>query len=125
MPIHQHVIDQGFLDFARTKKGEEPLFALQSTPGKTAPSELVGAHLAKWVRKMGIDDPFVAPNHGWRHRFETEAREYKIEERYIDAIAGHTPATQGRKYGAFPPRVLGPEIAKLPQIQLPSERTAA
>jgi integrase len=38
VPIHKDLIDQGFLDFVRTKKGNEPLFALRSTPGKTAPS---------------------------------------------------------------------------------------
>lgn len=120
VPLHDHIIEQGFLEFARAKKGSEPLFALRSTPGKTAPSELVGAHLAKWVRALKVSDEDVAPNHGWRHRFKTEARGC-IPAEMLDAIQGHAPVTEGQKYGEFPPRKLGPEIAKLPRIILPSE----
>lgn len=119
VPLHQHLIQQGFLSFAQSKQGKEPLFALKRTKGKTTPSELVGAHLAKWVRDLGIKDEDVAPNHGWRHRFKTEARDLIADAR-IDAIQGHAPATEGRKYGQFLPKVLGPEIAKLPTIVLPS-----
>jgi len=124
VPLHEHLIQQGFLSFAQSKQGKEPLFALKRTKGKTTPSELVGAHLAKWVRDLGIKDEDVAPNHGWRHRFKTEARDLIADAR-IDAIQGHAPATEGRKYGQFLPKVLGPEIAKLPTIVLPSLATKA
>ena len=125
VPLHADLIEQGFLEFARTKKGQEPLFASTIQRGKTSPSELVGAHLAKWVRNMGIEDPSVAPNHGWRHRFKTEARGRRIQLGLVDAIQGHAPATEGGAYGAYPPRVLGPEIEKLPTITLPSKQREA
>ncbi|CAN7342805.1 hypothetical protein LJR009_002871 [Bosea sp. LjRoot9] len=124
VPLHPHLIEQGFLGFAQTKQGEQPLFAARNAKGKTRPSELVGAHLAKWVRNLGIKDIKVAPNHGWRHRFKSEAREL-ISDARIDAIQGHAPATEGRKYGDFAPKVLGPEIAKLPKILLPSQQLQA
>lgn len=124
VPLHPHLIQQGFLAFAQTKRDEQPLFALKSTKAKTTPSELVGAHLGKWVRKLGIRDTDVAPNHGWRHRFKTEARTH-IQDARIDAIQGHAPATEGRKYGDFPPKILGPDIASLPTIILPSQASRA
>lgn len=124
VPLHPHLIEQGFLHFAQTKRGAQPLFAAQTAIGKTTSSELVGAHLAKWVRNLGIQDIKVAPNHGWRHRFKSEAREL-ISDARIDAIQGHAPATEGRKYGDFAPKVLGPEIAKLPKIVLPSQQLRA
>lgn len=89
VPLHEHLIEQGFVEFVGTKEGDEPLFALRSTPGKTAPSELVGAHLAKWVRSLGVSDEDVAPNHGWRHRFKTEARGHFTKVEFVDAIQGH------------------------------------
>lgn len=124
VPLHPHLIEQGFLTFARTKRDDQPLFAAQSSKGKTTPSELVGAHLAKWVRNLGIKDIKVAPNHGWRHRFKTKARLF-IGDARIDAIQGHAPATEGRKYGDFDPPILGPEIAKLPKILLPAQEHQA
>lgn len=124
VPLHEHLIQQGFLSFAQSKKGKEPLFALKRTKGKTSPSELVGAHLAKWVRDLGIKDEDVAPNHGWRHRFKTDGRKF-IDDAMIDAITGHVPMTEGRKYGEYPPRTLGPEIANLPTIVLPSQTARA
>jgi integrase len=128
VPLHEHLIEQGFLKFALAKKGDTPLF----TPSVSEPredrtmslSERVGAHLAKWVRGLGIDDPEVAPNHGWRHRWKTEARDL-IPKDCRDAIQGHAPATQADEYGDFPPRLLGPLIAKLPRIVLSMDAAEA
>jgi integrase len=115
VPLHDHLIEQGFIEFAQTKTGEQRLFAASEENGKTRAAELTGGDLAGWVRSLGIDDLDVAPNHGWRHRFKTEARGC-IPEDFRDAIQGHAPKTQGRKYGTFPPRMLAAEIAKLPRL---------
>lgn len=119
VPLHEHLIEQGFLDFVNTKRGVTPLFtaAKSGEDRKTSLSELTGAHLAKWVRSLGITDPDVAPNHGWRHRFKTDARNC-IPADARNAIQGHAPATAGDEYGDFPPRILGPEMAKFPRIEL-------
>jgi integrase len=117
VPLHKHLIDQGFLDFVVTRKGAERLFAADSSVAATRPAEITGGKLAQWVRGLGVDDPAVAPNHGWRHRFKTETKNL-MEERYADAIQGHVQKTQGRKYGAFPPKILAPHIAAIPTIDL-------
>jgi integrase len=54
--------------------------------------------LAAWVRKQGVDDPGISPNHAWRHLFKTIARRAGIEEGVRDAICGHSPRFTARGY---------------------------
>nr|WP_197064249.1 hypothetical protein [Methylobacterium sp. ZNC0032] len=124
VPLHAHLIEQGFLEFAQAKTGDTPLFTPVddgTRKGKTMRmSERVGAHLAKWVRELGIHDQDVAPNHGWRHWWKTESRAYPIKVPVADAIQGHAPATQSDEYGGFPPRIMGPAIKRFKKIRLPN-----
>lgn len=113
VPLHEHLIAQGFLEFVKAHAGSDRLFAAAKDGALTKAAEITGGHLADWVREV-LKDPSVAPNHGWRHRFETEAR-FHMQEMFVDAIQGHAGKTQGRKYGHFPPRILGPLIAKMPR----------
>ena len=48
---------------------------------------------------MGVDDPDVSPNHGWRHLFKRIADRCGIPEKMHDYITGHKHATEGRGYG--------------------------
>lgn len=115
VPLHEHLIDQGLVAFAQAKAGDRRLFtAEEDGAGTTRAAEITGGKLATWVRKLGIDDLDVWPNHGWRHRFKTDARPL-MQEMYIDAIQGHAPKGQSRKYGDFPARQLAVEIAKMPR----------
>ncbi|PSJ53134.1 hypothetical protein [Pseudaminobacter soli (ex Li et al. 2025)] len=50
------------------------------------------------MRKLGITDTGVSPNHGWRHTFKRRAARAKIEQRLRDAFCGHTPANVGSIY---------------------------
>jgi integrase len=54
--------------------------------------------LAGWVRELGVDDPAVAPNHGWRHSFKRRAARAGIEPRIRDAVCGHASRTQAERY---------------------------
>ena len=121
VPLHEDLIRQGFIRFVERHGPEEPLFHNPRPPGverKTLPGEANAARIGTWVRKLGIDAEDVDPNHGWRHRFKTEGRAAKMDFRNLDAIQGHLEASQGFKYGDFPPRVTGPEIDKLPRIRV-------
>jgi integrase len=60
----------------------------------------VRSSLARWIRSIGITDPEVSPTHGWRHTFKQIANRHDISDRESDAITGHAPPTEGRKYGA-------------------------
>ncbi|WP_342761075.1 site-specific integrase [Bradyrhizobium sp. CSS354] len=122
VPLHPHLIEMGFLEWARRLKGKAPLFyslARQRNPDrKTRTSASVGNKLAEWVRSLGIKDKNVAPNHGWRHRFKTAGRKAKMDPEVRDAIQGHKPRTEGEEYGEFPPGVMLREIKKLPRYRV-------
>lgn len=113
VPLHEHLVAQGFLEFVAKHRPMDRLFAAAADGEGTRAAEVTGGRLSEWIRTV-VKDPEVAPNHGWRHRFETEAR-FHMQEMFVDAIQGHAGKTQGRKYGRFPPRILGPLIAKMPR----------
>lgn len=120
VPLHSHLIEQGFVTMAAKLKG--PLFY---APGRhrggsegNPQYKKVGERLASWVRDIGVTDRDVAPNHGWRHRLKTQARLVGMDAEVRDAIQGHRPRTEGEEYGHFPVAVLKREIEKLPRYVL-------
>lgn len=121
VPLHPHLIEQGFLEVVR-KATPGPLFYdpkrhRGGTDGNPQ-SKKVGEALARWVRQLGVDDPNVPPNHGWRHRFETEMRRAGIDFEARHALTGHAYKTEGGTYGHWSPAALHREIEKLPRYQL-------
>jgi integrase len=107
VPLHEHLIAQGFIDFVRAK-GEGPLFYNTMTPVKAttvdptnparARSVKMIHHLGEWVRSIGVTDKAVRPNHAWRHTFKRRAARVKIEPTIRDAICGHSPRTVADQY---------------------------
>jgi integrase len=77
VPIHRHLIEQGFLAFVRSR-GKGPLFydpaPQQISSDPTNPrrprSVSVRQRLGDWVRKLGVADNELKPNHAWRHTFK-------------------------------------------------------
>jgi integrase len=108
VPLHEHLLAQGFLNFARTKdKG--PLFyeakegrLLHDEPTNPRKPRYVKAreHLADWVRSLGVTDRELQPNHAWRHTFKQIADRAGITERMSDYITGHKQKHVGATYGA-------------------------
>jgi integrase len=127
IPIHEHLIAQGFLDFVK-QAGTGPLFysakaqAAQCASDPTNPQKALAVktreHLAVWVRKIGVKDPELAPNHAWRHLFKEIADRCDMREKVSDAITGHAPATVGRSYGRPPLEVMAQELRKFPRFAL-------
>jgi integrase len=121
VPLHPHLVEQGFLAFARKKRGKTPLFysveRQRKKDRKNPTYTSVGNKLAKWVRGLGISDELVAPNHGWRHRFKTKGRKV-MDWMILDAIQGHAPATEGGRYGEVLPDVMHPQIIKYPRYEV-------
>jgi integrase len=104
VPIHRHLITQGFLDFVREREGS-PLFfdaeKLKDEPLVVHKTRAEG--LAEWARKAAkIEIGSVAPNHGWRHRFKTECRRISMDREVRLYIQGHSFKMEGEKYGFFP-----------------------
>ncbi|MGN6311879.1 MAG: tyrosine-type recombinase/integrase [Xanthobacteraceae bacterium] len=126
VPLHEHVIAQGFLRFVEAK-GKGPLFSNPPRPRKVPidplkpprpPAQTTRARLGAWVRELGVDDPAVSPTHGWRHTFKLLADRAGISEKMSDAITGHAPVNEARKYGRAPVQDMAEALKKFPRYQL-------
>jgi integrase len=126
VPIHRDLIEQGFLAFVRSR-GKGPLFydsAEQqgsSDPMKPrrARSVSVRQRLGDWVRKLGVADRELKPNHAWRHTFKQIADRAGISERMSDYITGHAHRTIGAKYGAPTVEHMAAALEKFPRYEIP------
>jgi integrase len=123
IPLHEHLIAQGFLTFVEAAQGA-PLFynskrTSGSAPGEKRPrqssAERTRGRLGSWVRSIGIVDPELSPNHAWRHTFKARAAREGMDERYSDAITGHAPASAGRSYTTPIPEDLAQAMKSFPR----------
>lgn len=121
--LHPHLVDQGFPAIAAAKSG--PLFfdptRKRGGSDGNPQSKKVGEHLANWVRSIGVTDPNVQPNHGWRHRFKTQARRCRMNIEVRDRVQGHAPRTDGEDYGDILADVCLREISLLPRYEIEAE----
>jgi integrase len=120
VPLHPHLIEQGFLELVK-RNGAGPLFYDPSRQRVEGDSnrhvKKVGERLAQWVREdVGITDPGLQPNHGWRHLFKARSYAAGVEERMADALQGHAPTTTGRAYGAPSISAKAEAIARFPEF---------
>ncbi|MFN3711817.1 MAG: DUF6538 domain-containing protein, partial [Alishewanella aestuarii] len=117
VPVHPQLQDMGLIEMIKGRpKG--PIFL---TPGGDPATKARGASgkVGEWVREVAkIEDPRVQPNHAWRHRFKTVARDVDIPPEYVDAIQGHEDGRASTDYGETTIKALWREIAKLPSIGL-------
>nr|WP_249799625.1 tyrosine-type recombinase/integrase [Bradyrhizobium sp. 15] len=125
VPLHEHLIAQGFLDFVERAGGRALFYrTVQQVPGEVeggprqSPAERMRSQVGTWVRSLGISDPEISPNHAWRHTFKAMAARVGIDERYSDAITGHSPATTGRAYTKPLPEDLAEALQKFPRYKL-------
>ena len=125
VPIHDHLIEQGFLEFAQSHEGALFYRARHARPvsadllqQKKPPAAQVRQRLAKWVRELGITDKQVSPNHAWRHTFKLIGRRVEQEGTMLDYICGHAPATEGRGYGEPTLKDLSEVIQRFPRYEI-------
>jgi len=126
VPLHEHIIAQGFTKMVE-KVGSGALFYNDATPQRVSADPLkpsrsradtARAQLGEWVRKLGVTDPELSPNHAWRHTFKRIAEASGITEKVHDAITGHAPATEGRKYGQPSVADKAKALKKFPRYKL-------
>ena len=98
VPIHEALIDEGFISFVKSKRG---LLFPEITPdrfgvrGGNAPKTF-----SRLIREvLGITDPRIAPAHSFRHLFKTLCRNARITQETHDALTGHVVAGEGAEYG--------------------------
>ncbi len=125
VPLHDHLIDQGFLEFVR-HRGDGPLFynatqkkddASDPLNPKRHPAEIIRRRIGEWVRKLGITDAELSPTHAWRHTFKARADRVEISERMSDYITGHAHRTIGAKYGAPTVEDMAAALTKFPRYE--------
>jgi integrase len=126
VPLHEHLIEQGFLEFAKSG-GSGPLFynedkrepkVTDPTNPPTPRSVTAREALGKWIRGLGITDPEVRPLHGWRHTFKQIGSRNNMREHILDAICGHSPAYIGRGYNTPTLGDKAEELKKFPRYGL-------
>jgi integrase len=107
VPIHEHLIEQGFLEFARKHRAGPMFYRVAKEEGVGDPLNVkkprytqARQRLAGWVRDLGVSDPELLPNHAWRHTFKQIADRAEISERMSDYITGHAHKSAGAGYGA-------------------------
>ena len=126
--IHSVILKQGFLEFVKSR-GEGRLFygdGLRNVrapqfkskersreAGQTQvpwnPGKGCANHLREWLHSLDLPigrEHGLDPNHGWRHWIKRAAADVGIEDRTIDAIVGHAPATVGSRYGGVSVRAM-------------------
>ncbi|WP_460273932.1 DUF6538 domain-containing protein [Celeribacter sp. ULVN23_4] len=117
VPVHPHLLEIG-LDRFIQDCADGPLFFPDPPDAKLRKSKArnAGNKVREWVRDIvGIDDPNIQPNHGWRHRFTTLAGRADIGERYLFAIQGHSDGRSSFNYGDVEVETMRREIEKIPR----------
>lgn len=119
VPIHQALIDEGFLDFMDSAP-QGWLFVEDRAPRKGATrtsQEMRASQLASWVSKNVALDDGLSPSHGWRHTWITYA-EGIIAKRHSNRITGHNMEdVSGHYVGQLIP-ALAAEMAKFPRYDI-------
>ena len=123
VPVHPQLEWMGLVNMIQSLPAGPVFFNLKPFRGKAADpverAQNAGAKVATWVREgVKITDKRLQPNHAWRHRFKTVARDVGIAPEYSDAITGHEDGRASSDYGETTLTALWREIQKLPHIEV-------
>lgn len=119
VPLHAHLVDMGFPAFvAKAKDGYLFMKVFGDTEGaQRAAWRTTKNRVTDFVREA-VTDPEVQPNHGWRHRFRTDARNLGIPRDISFDITGHDSKDEGDKYGTVTNKAKAAALAKYPRYDL-------
>lgn len=117
VPLHPHLVEMGFPEFVRRRPSGYLFMTIKKD--KTFRGTWRGKknRMVDFARDA-VKDPNVAPNHAWRHTFKQKGFEAGIQEKVLDAICGHAPASVGRTYGSVSLKTKIKAIATLPRYKL-------
>jgi integrase len=114
VPLHQAVIDEGFLNYVNSLP-EGRLFPDLKPDRFGSPGGTATKYLGRWIRSLGIKDRRKVPNHSWRHRFKDLCRDAGIEKAVTEALMGHAARDVGDRYGSgYSLKTLAQAIEKIP-----------
>ncbi|OSJ32167.1 hypothetical protein BSZ19_20240 [Bradyrhizobium japonicum] len=125
VPIHSHVIAQGFLDYVEERrKLNKPLFydPDRSRGGKPGNPQFkkVAERVSEWLRGLQIMPSGLKPHHAWRHLFKSVARDVRMDREVEGFIIGHRPknSNAGHDYGDRWIKTMAAEIEKYPRFRI-------
>jgi integrase len=125
VPLHDHLIEQGFLQFVAQHGAGPAFYNPNSRKGKGGSekrkpprSVLARQRLANWVRSLGISEKGLSPLHGWRHTFKRLAARAGIEPGMRDAICGHSPRTVADEYETPTLEDMAEALKKFPRYEV-------
>jgi integrase len=127
IPLHLHLLEQGLEEYVESRRRiGKPLFYDPARAQRDNPEnpqyEKVADKLGDWVREMDVDHD-VWPNHGWRHRWKSQARHVYMHPEISDFITGHGGGSVAKKYGGRWVVTFAQEIAKLPRYEMSASVT--
>ena len=96
VPVHQILIDKGFIDFAQKGKSVLIFPSKHKTPKNMA--KVYSTWFGRYMGKVGLNDPGTV-FHSSRHNFKTACRMANIQKDVHDLLTGHSPQDIGGKYG--------------------------
>lgn len=101
VPLHWLLIEGGFLDFVdcAAAEGSEWLFQDLEPDDYGNRTKMVSRRLIRRFRTLGIDEEEKV-FYSFRHSMKRACRNTHMKEEIADLLAGHAPASVGRKYGA-------------------------
>ncbi|HBC3446793.1 TPA: site-specific integrase [Vibrio parahaemolyticus] len=114
VPIHDHLIDLGFLDYVASCG--EFLFPEHKPNKHGKRSGAIGKWWSKQVKTLGITKQ---PSHSFRHSLRTALRGLGVVDSVSDAITGHAPANIGAAYGTVDMKAKKKAIDCLPRLAVP------
>jgi len=130
VPVHSDLIRQGFIRFVESRPAG-PLFYDPSRGREHADGrgkkrvlpESLANRLAHWVRnEVGVTDPRVRPNHGWRHWFVNQCRLHGVDKEARYFMVGHVDgdgrSDVGNSYGDALVPFLKRELEKIPAFNV-------
>nr|WP_282450109.1 site-specific integrase [Microbulbifer sp. CAU 1566] len=127
VPIHQHLIDLGFLDYVEEGRRQHKkrktdtnhrVFPMlrPNTDGTLSAglSRMLGAQF----KALGIAEG-IQPVHAFRHTFKTACRRLNVAEDIHDSITGHQGSSVGRGYGGIGIDTANNVIQQIDRVQIP------
>lgn len=115
IPIHQHLIDLGFLEFVKSAKvaGDRFLFPKFIQRGKRRPGDLAGLDFLKLREAAGVELDERFTFHSLRHNGRSMLAAAGINEQIIDKLVGHESGTVQGRYTHADTATLAAAVAKL------------
>ncbi|WP_032096029.1 MULTISPECIES: site-specific integrase [unclassified Alteromonas] len=114
IPIAEHILELGFLDYVDRHRGRLFPDIPVGTYGKNSVA------FSKWwsskVKSKGVS--ISQPAHAFRHAFKTDMRTLNVSDSVSDAITGHSAKSEGARYGTVPLETKKEAIDRLPRLSL-------